>query len=147
MAYLPFSVDSSKNEKRPVNHRPKTAAEIKGRPLATRQRISSAKEYTVLKRCIGDPKHYTRQRRLTLTDAIPGIGDLERLLKKLNFSLIERDANLKVLVHTYADLPTKIRHRVGKRILGKTICLESGLLFLYFPACVNFNIKGPLVFY
>ena len=36
------------------------------------------------------------KRRLTLTDVLPGIGETENLLKKLNITLTEKDIILKV---------------------------------------------------
>ena len=36
------------------------------------------------------------KRRLTLTDVLPGIGETEKLLKKFNIILTEKDIILKV---------------------------------------------------
>ena len=38
------------------------------------------------------------KRRLTLTDVLPGIGETENLLKKLNITLTEKDIILKVWI-------------------------------------------------
>ena len=45
---------------------------------------------------LGNPNHHQRERRLTLSDPLDGIGDIEKFLIKMNFKLMERDVNLKV---------------------------------------------------
>ena len=44
-------------------NRPQTVAEIKRRPIATIQRVSTARKENLVKRCIGNPKHRVRQDR------------------------------------------------------------------------------------
>ena len=47
-------------------NRPQTVAEIKRRPIATIQRVSTARKENLVKRCIGNPKHRVRQDRFYL---------------------------------------------------------------------------------
>ena len=62
-----FSIQESEMKelrfKKGYYNRPQTVAEIKRRPIATIQRVSTARKENLVKRCIGNPKHRVRQDR------------------------------------------------------------------------------------
>ena len=68
----------------------------------------------------GNPNHHQRERRLTLSDPLDGIGDIEKFLIKMNFKLMERDVNLKV--------------RIRQKTKTIQLCASSNLVVIVFKA-------------